>query len=87
LWLISKWPQQLPPTASPATRGKGTAVPTLAIVNEAPTDPGDKALLAQFQKHLTRPLDPLRLAESIMVLADRRRRKREISQTRQSPSL
>jgi PAS domain S-box-containing protein len=25
-------------------RGKGTAVPTLAIVNEAPSDPGDKAL-------------------------------------------
>jgi CheY-like chemotaxis protein len=27
-------------------RGKGTAVPTLAIVNEAPTDPGHRALLA-----------------------------------------
>jgi len=62
-------------------RRQGTAVPTLAIVNEAPTDLGDKALLAQFQKHLTRPLDPVRLTQSIMLLADGRRSKRGIPET------
>jgi CheY-like chemotaxis protein/anti-sigma regulatory factor (Ser/Thr protein kinase) len=51
-------------------RGKRPSVPTLAIVNEAPTDPKEKAVLAQFQKHLTRPLDPVRLARSVVVLAD-----------------
>lgn len=54
---------------------EGAVVPTLAIVNEAPNDPGDKALLAEFQKHLTRPLDPVRLAQSIMALAAGRRKK------------
>jgi CheY-like chemotaxis protein len=54
---------------------KGAAVPTLAIVNEAPNDPGDTALLAEFQKHLTRPLDPVRLAQSIMALAAGRRKR------------
>ena len=52
--------------------GKDRAVPTLAIVNEAPIDPGDKALLGQFQEHLTRPLDPMRLMQAILALANRR---------------
>jgi PAS domain S-box-containing protein len=55
--------------------GKRTAVPVLAIVDRAPTSPGDQALLAQFQKHLTRPLDPLRLVESVIVLAGRMAKK------------
>ena len=63
-----------------AGRGRGTKVPTVAIVNEAPTDPVDKALLALFHNHLTRPLDPARLTESIRVLTNGRRRKRKIPQ-------
>jgi len=61
--------------------GKGRTVPILAIVNETPTDPVDKALLALFHNHLTRPLDPLRLTESIRDLASGRRRKRRTSET------
>src|SRR4030095_8891012 len=60
-----------------AGRGGGTTVPTVAIVNEAPTDPVDTALLALFHSHLTRPLDPVRLTESIRVLTNGRRRKRK----------
>jgi PAS domain S-box-containing protein len=64
-----------------AGRGRGTKVPTVAIVNEAPTDPVDKALLALFHNHLTRPLDPARLTESIRVLTNGRRRKRKTPST------
>ena len=64
-----------------AGRGRGTKVPTVAIVNEAPTDPVDKALLALFHNHLTRPLDPARLTESIKVLTNGRRRKRKTPST------
>ena len=64
-----------------AGRGRGTRVPTVAIVNEAPTDPVDKALLALFHNHLTRPLDPVRLTESIRVLTNGRRRKRKTPST------
>ena len=64
-----------------AGRGRGTTVPTVAIVNEAPTDPVDKALLALFHNHLTRPLDPVRLTESIRVLTNGRRRKRKTPST------
>ena len=56
--------------------GMGRTVPTIAIVNEAPTDPVDKTLLALFHRYLTRPLDPLRLTESIRALANGRRRRR-----------
>jgi len=59
-----------------AGRGRGTTVPTVAIVNEAPTDPVDKALLALFHNHLTRPLDPVGLTESIRVLTNRRRKRK-----------
>jgi CheY-like chemotaxis protein len=62
-------------------RDRGTTVPTVAIVNEAPTDPVDKALLALFHNHLTRPLDPVRLTESIRVLTNGRRRKRKTPST------
>jgi PAS domain S-box-containing protein len=58
-------------------RGRGARVPTLAIVNEGPTDPVDKALLARFHNHLTRPLDPVRLIESIRALTNGLRRKRK----------
>lgn len=58
-------------------RGRVITVPTLAIVNEAPTDPVEKALLALFHNHLTRPLDPVRLTESIRALTNGRRRKRK----------
>ena len=58
-------------------RGRVITVPTLAIVNEAPTDPVDKALLALFHNHLTRPLDPARLTESIRALTNGWRRKRK----------
>ena len=64
-----------------AGRGRDTKVPTVAIVNEAPTDPVDKALLALFHNHLTRPLDPARLTESIRVLTNGRRRKRKTPST------
>jgi len=64
-----------------AGRGRGTKVPTVAIVNEAPTDPVDMALLALFHNHLTRPLDPARLTESIRVLTNGRRRKRKTPST------
>ena len=64
-----------------AGRGRGTKVPTVAIVNEAPTDPVDMALLALFHNHLTRPLDPARLTESIRVVTNGRRRKRKTPST------
>jgi len=64
-----------------AGRGRDTKVPSVAIVNEAPTDPVDKALLALFHNHLTRPLDPARLTESIRVLTNGRRRKRKTPST------
>jgi len=57
-------------------RGRGT-VPTVAIVNEAPADPVDRALLALFHTHLTRPLDPVRLTESVRALTNGRRRRRK----------
>ena len=56
--------------------GKGRTVPIVAIVDEAPTDPVDKALLTLFHKYLTRPLDPVRLTESIRALANGRRKSR-----------
>jgi len=64
-----------------AGTGRGTKVPTLAIVNAAPTDPVDKALLALFRNHLTRPLDPTRLTESIRVLTNGRRKRRKTPST------
>ena len=64
-----------------AGRDRDTKVPSVAIVNEAPTDPVDKALLALFHNHLTRPLDPARLTESIRVLTNGRRRKRKTPST------
>jgi PAS domain S-box-containing protein len=64
-----------------AGRGRGSTVPTLAIVNEAPTDPVDKALLALFRNHQKRPLDPVQLTESIRVLTNGRRRKRKTPST------
>ncbi|MGH9427792.1 MAG: hypothetical protein ACRD2L_16000, partial [Terriglobia bacterium] len=72
LWLISKWFGHNGAGLLEAVKdgGKSTIVPTLAITNEAPTDPSDKALLAQFRQQMTRPLDPVRLTESIRVLAN-----------------
>ena len=65
-----------------AVKGEGkSAIPTLAIVNEAPSDSSDKALLAQFQRYMTRPLDPVRLTDSIRALANGPRRKRKLPKT------
>ena len=65
-----------------AVRGEGkSAIPTLAIVNEAPSDSSDKALLAQLQRHMIRPLDPVRLTDSIRALANGPRRKRKFPKT------
>jgi PAS domain S-box-containing protein len=64
-----------------AGTGMGTKIPTLAIVNAAPTNPVDKALLALFRNHLTRPLDPTRLTESVRVLTNGRRKRRKTPST------
>ncbi len=65
-----------------ALKGEGkSTIPTLAIVNEVPTDSDDKALLAQFQRYMTRPLDPVRLTDSIRALANGRRKKRKLPRT------
>ena len=65
-----------------AVKGEGkSTIPTLAIVNEAPSDSSDKALLAQFQRYMTRPLDPVRLTDSIRALANGPRRKRKLPKT------
>jgi CheY-like chemotaxis protein len=52
-------------------RGRSAAVPSLAILNEKPTEPADRILLAKFHKHVTRPVDPARLAQSVADLAGR----------------
>jgi CheY-like chemotaxis protein len=63
-------------------RGEGdSSIATLAIVNEAPSDSGDGALLAQFQRYMTRPLDPIQLTDSIRALARGRRKKRRLPRT------
>jgi hypothetical protein len=63
-------------------RGEGdSSIATLAIVNEAPSDSGDGALLAQFQRYMTRPLDPIQLTDSIRALAKGRRKKRRLPRT------
>ena len=65
-----------------ALGGEGkSAVPTLAIVSEAPSDTSDKALLAQFQLSMTRPLNPARLTESIRALANGLRKNRRFPKT------
>jgi len=61
-------------------RSKGAVLPALAIINNVPIDPEDKALLTQFRKHVTRPLDPVQLTQAIRLLAENGRRKRRITE-------
>jgi CheY-like chemotaxis protein len=65
-----------------AVRGEGnSSIPTLAIVNETPSGSDESTLLAQFQRYMTRPLDPIQLADSIRALATGTRQKRKLPRT------